>query len=237
MSTPEEKRELSRQSQARWHGRNREKKNALRKAQDAPDPVAARIAVNLAFPTNYVVPPPLRTVEEKRELQRLRDKRRHLDPVRRLRKREQKRAYLQTPAGRAQRRKAEKRRRKTPAGRERTRRRMFKKKYGITLEQRDQMFLDQGESCAICREDAYPKADRKRWHVDHCHQTGRVRGILCWRCNFALGLVSDNPDTLRTMIEYLKDTSPCVSPPTPSPEFDFVRPAKLTRVPAPSAAT
>lgn len=53
-------------------------------------------------------------------------------------------------------------------------------KYGLTPETFDQMFVDQGSKCAICATDV---PGGHGWHVDHCHATGRVRGILCSRCN------------------------------------------------------
>lgn len=77
----------------------------------------------------------------------------------------------------------------------------FRKKYGITLAQWDEMFLAQGSCCAACRE-----ADETvavRWVVDHCHTTQKVRGILCYRCNVALGLVKDQKNTLLRLADYL----------------------------------
>ncbi|MFF3290030.1 endonuclease VII domain-containing protein [Streptomyces sp. NPDC003023] len=41
-------------------------------------------------------------------------------------------------------------------------------------------------------------------HVDHCHRTGRVRGVLCFNCNSAIGKLGDDPDTLRRAIAYLE---------------------------------
>jgi hypothetical protein len=62
-----------------------------------------------------------------------------------------------------------------------------KRKYGLTLEQFDEMLASQGRGCAIC---GNPDAD----NVDHDHETGRVRGILCWDCNIALGKFADDED-------------------------------------------
>ena len=76
----------------------------------------------------------------------------------------------------------------------------LRKNYGITLEQWDQMFLDQGSKCAVCK-----SADAQRWHVDHCHTTQRVRGILCSHCNLMIGHAKDNIRTLLTAAEYLND--------------------------------
>jgi hypothetical protein len=74
----------------------------------------------------------------------------------------------------------------------------LKRTYGITIEQWDQMFLEQGSRCAICRCE-----DASRWHVDHCHTTQRVRGILCSHCNLMIGHAKDNIQTLLTAAEYL----------------------------------
>jgi hypothetical protein len=77
----------------------------------------------------------------------------------------------------------------------------FRRTYGISIEQRDQMFLDQGSRCAICKS---PEPRWKSgWHTDHCHETGKVRGILCHFCNVALGLLKDNLETLQAAINYL----------------------------------
>ena len=78
--------------------------------------------------------------------------------------------------------------------------RMLKYRYGITLAERDAMLAAQGYVCAICGTDNPGKGD---WHTDHCHSSGRVRGILCNNCNKLLGHARDNTDTLRNAIEYL----------------------------------
>jgi Recombination endonuclease VII len=64
--------------------------------------------------------------------------------------------------------------------------RQYKKRYGITLADYDQMLRTQGGRCAICRSDT---AGKKGQHfaVDHDHATGRVRGLLCIKCNARLG--------------------------------------------------
>jgi hypothetical protein len=81
--------------------------------------------------------------------------------------------------------------------------------FNISIEERDEMLAEQGGRCATCRTDT-PGA--RGWAVDHnhacCPQPGRscgvcVRGILCTRCNLALGLVGDDPELLQSMIGYL----------------------------------
>lgn len=88
---------------------------------------------------------------------------------------------------------------------ERSRRGAWNLKYihGITLEDYDMMLLTQNMRCAICGTDT-PKG-RGRFHVDHNHDTGTIRGLLCHECNTALGLLKDSPATLARAIEYLTD--------------------------------
>lgn len=81
-------------------------------------------------------------------------------------------------------------------------------RYGIaSLQERDQILESQGNACAICGcEDCeWGKGFNKKWHVDHEHGTqGTFRGILCSRCNLALGLLEDDPELLTKMSAYLK---------------------------------
>lgn len=57
--------------------------------------------------------------------------------------------------------------------------------YGLSEEQWNDLFDAQGRTCAICKTE---KSGGKSWHTDHDHKTGRVRGILCFRCNVNLGI-------------------------------------------------
>ncbi|WP_329391128.1 endonuclease VII domain-containing protein [Streptomyces sp. NBC_01351] len=59
------------------------------------------------------------------------------------------------------------------------------------------MIAAQGGVCLICR-----KAPAV--HVDHCHETGRVRGVLCFNCNTAIGKLGDDPDVARRVVTYLE---------------------------------
>ena len=58
--------------------------------------------------------------------------------------------------------------------------------YGITIEQYDEMLIKQLGLCLICGADN-PRVVGKSWHVDHCHETGKIRGLLCNSCNPHLG--------------------------------------------------
>ena len=90
--------------------------------------------------------------------------------------------------------------RRKSANPEAQRRAELKRLYGITLEQYVEMFVAQGEVCAICKEKCPTK---KSLSVDHNHETGIVRGLLCNRCNRALGMFQDNPALLIRAAEYL----------------------------------
>jgi hypothetical protein len=73
--------------------------------------------------------------------------------------------------------------------------------YGLTIERYEEMSLAQGGVCAICRG---VNVDGKRLHVDHCHTTGVVRGLLCGRCNRGIGNFDDDSDRLMQAAYYLK---------------------------------
>jgi hypothetical protein len=85
-------------------------------------------------------------------------------------------------------------------------RRNLKSLYGITLENYSEMYKLQEGKCSICLEFYSETSDfrTKVLHVDHCHNTGRVRGLLCHKCNKALGLFKDNVDTLKRAIEFVE---------------------------------
>lgn len=74
------------------------------------------------------------------------------------------------------------------------------RKYGITIEQRDEILKKQGGICPICGTDNPGTRD---WHIDHCHKTGRVRGVLCNTCNTGLGMFADAPEKLQSAVLYL----------------------------------
>lgn len=72
-------------------------------------------------------------------------------------------------------------------------------RFGITIEQYDALLNNQNGCCAICKEKI-----EESLHVDHCHTTNRVRGLLCRPCNTALGLFHENTDRMRAAIRYLE---------------------------------
>jgi hypothetical protein len=73
----------------------------------------------------------------------------------------------------------------------------------LTVEEFDALLASQDGKCAICRTDKWP-GNGNRPHVDHCHATGKVRGILCTSCNNGLGRFKDRVDLLEAAIAYLK---------------------------------
>jgi len=77
------------------------------------------------------------------------------------------------------------------------------RKYGLTLSDYETLLKSQNGCCAACGKD---KNTQRDWHVDHCHATGKVRGLLCQRCNLAIGYAKDDPARLRAMAEYLERT-------------------------------
>lgn len=87
-------------------------------------------------------------------------------------------------------------------GRERQRTKRLQRDYGLTQEQHDDMLEAQHFQCAICGT-AAPGGRDDVWHVDHCHTSGAVRGLLCCDCNLGLGKFKDNAASLAKAIEYL----------------------------------
>ena len=79
----------------------------------------------------------------------------------------------------------------------------LKDNYGIGLQEYEEMLRQQGGRCAICEA---IEADVRgcRLHVDHCHATGAVRGLLCSNCNHGLGKFADLPERLEQAALYLR---------------------------------
>lgn len=78
------------------------------------------------------------------------------------------------------------------------------RKYGITPDEYECILRQQNDKCAICLS---PNTNKRNWHVDHCHDSGQVRGLLCHHCNLLLGNARDNPVILQAAISYLKNPS------------------------------
>jgi len=90
----------------------------------------------------------------------------------------------------------------------------LKYRYGITEEDYEKLLVKQKHSCKICghkpdKDQTQPDKDQtqpdKPLYVDHCHQTKAVRGLLCSKCNLALGHMNDDPTRLERAADYLRN--------------------------------
>lgn len=97
--------------------------------------------------------------------------------------------------------------RKTDAGKKSTLKQRLRQRYKITLEEYDTLWEKQNGVCAVCKQCEIVKCMSgaiRRLCVDHDHKTGKVRGLLCQKCNKALGYVDDSVEQLKALISYLK---------------------------------
>ena len=80
----------------------------------------------------------------------------------------------------------------------------LRKSYGLTADQVELMRRSQDGKCAICRKNT-------KLFIDHCHRTGKIRELLCNRCNLILGIIETNKDRLTTFNDYIAkhEGSPC----------------------------
>lgn len=79
----------------------------------------------------------------------------------------------------------------------------LKRKYGLTFETREALLVAQGGLCRLCGK-SITFGGAGGAHTDHCHTTGKVRGILCGKCNTALGTLGDTVEALERAVRYLK---------------------------------
>jgi Recombination endonuclease VII len=79
----------------------------------------------------------------------------------------------------------------------------LRRQYGISAAEFDELIQSQGGGCAICRSPVGDGIDRPLY-VDHCHKSGRVRGLLCSSCNFGIGKFRDDVALLARAIDYLE---------------------------------
>ena len=89
---------------------------------------------------------------------------------------------------------------------------MLKYTFGITLEEYNKILSEQNYVCAVCKnpeKEIHPQSKKTRkLNVDHCHITGKIRGLLCNSCNRGIGLLKDDPELLLAGVAYLKRNSP-----------------------------
>lgn len=83
------------------------------------------------------------------------------------------------------------------------RRQNLKSNYGITLEEYAQLYENQEGKCLICK-GSFPNSGSGGLVVDHCHNEGHIRGLLCAKCNKGLGQFDDDIQRLREAIKYLE---------------------------------
>ena len=83
----------------------------------------------------------------------------------------------------------------------------LKRQYGITGDQYDAMFAKQHGLCAICNRSERRVLNERitKLEVDHNHQTGNVRKLLCHACNVSVGFMDESPDRMRRMIQYIEE--------------------------------
>lgn len=82
-----------------------------------------------------------------------------------------------------------------------TRNSNLKRKFSITIDEYDEMLFEQGGRCFICGE---KQNGNKELSVDHDHVTGKIRSLLCSRCNTFVGYIETNPDLLPKILKYIK---------------------------------
>ena len=84
-----------------------------------------------------------------------------------------------------------------------TRAARLRRKYGMTHEDYERLLKEQNGHCALC--DKRPEQERyPHLHVDHCHETGRIRGLLCNKHNLIIGQLGDTEEAISKVLDYLK---------------------------------
>lgn len=89
-----------------------------------------------------------------------------------------------------------------PQFQENNKKRHLLTKYGLTVDQWQEMFDRQNRCCAACLSDS--PQHRSGWQTDHCHQSGAVRGILCAPCNATIGHAKECSDRLERLAKYIR---------------------------------
>lgn len=77
----------------------------------------------------------------------------------------------------------------------------LKRNYNISLEDYNFLLKEQNNKCFVCKSQ---EVDKKSLAVDHCHKTGKIRSLLCRRCNTILGLVEENSNLLDLLKQYIE---------------------------------
>ena len=79
--------------------------------------------------------------------------------------------------------------------------------YDLTQDELNAMMAEQNGVCKVCGCPPTGKGPNAVLHIDHDHDTGKVRGLLCQACNRGLGFFRDDPERLAAAINYLRDVS------------------------------
>ena len=92
----------------------------------------------------------------------------------------------------------------------------LKIKFGLTRTELEAIYIAQNMSCKICGTEGLVHGIKKSYkdkiktlHVDHCHATGKIRGLLCNSCNVAMGMMNDDIDIMKNAIKYIEESSVC----------------------------
>lgn len=97
--------------------------------------------------------------------------------------------------------KVNERRRNDPHRKEKERWKWILLNYGLTKDEWVSLFESQGQKCGCCG--SADPLNKRGWHTDHCHETGKVRGIVCQPCNSTLGSAREDKNRLQACISYL----------------------------------
>lgn len=89
------------------------------------------------------------------------------------------------------------------ANKDRWRNNEFKRKYGITVDDYNQLLTEQQGCCKMCGK--HESELNKSLCIDHCHHSGHVRALLCSNCNLAFGLLFEDTDIMKSMIKYAEE--------------------------------
>lgn len=96
--------------------------------------------------------------------------------------------------------------REARAGKSRWYAQNLQNRYNLDFGDYELLYKKQNGKCAICSSGENGYLGKKRLAVDHCHETGKIRGLLCSGCNNALGHFKDNPDLIKKALIYLDET-------------------------------
>jgi len=96
---------------------------------------------------------------------------------------------------------------KQPYNSIRARKNQIKYQYGMSIEDYNILLNKQNNKCAICESKFVNNNKHKYFHIDHCHKTNIIRGLLCARCNVGLGYFNDDLNILKQAVYYLETSN------------------------------